>query len=229
MFSMPSWLESRSDLLHLRAPLGWQRIQKKVSKLRLDALSIPNNVLKKAPTHGARHGKTEEQREYHIAWNAWKRCCKKVDSQSGHFVSIHDRCLRDPAFLESQLAIGWTAQKCKEMDELAKEDHAHHLTPEEYRRTKDNSISPWSSYEKMGVWNLDPIFELLALSKIVYTASQANKLKPISPNQYRRWHPSSSTSWWDKSEWNWKWAHKFFSVIFFLWPLDSFTVDGDPL
>ena len=30
MFSMSSLLESRSDLLHLRAVLGWKRIQKKV-------------------------------------------------------------------------------------------------------------------------------------------------------------------------------------------------------
>ena len=27
---------------------------------------------------------------------------------------------------------------------------------------------------------------------------------PIHPDQYSRLHPSSSTSWWDKSEWNWK-------------------------
>ena len=79
-------------------------------------------MLKKGATHGARHGKTEVQREYHVAWNAWKRCCKKVDSQGEH--------------RESQLAIGWTEQKCKEWEELAKEDHTYHLTPEE--KTKDN-------------------------------------------------------------------------------------------
>ena len=40
--------------------------------------------------------------------------------------------------------------------------------------------------------------------------------EPISPEQYRRWHPSSSTLWWDKSEWNWKCAHKnFFLSDFF--------------
>ena len=50
-------------------------------KLRLDAISIPNYVIKKGATHGARHGKTEVQREYHMAWNAWKKCCKKVDSK----------------------------------------------------------------------------------------------------------------------------------------------------
>ena len=27
----------------------------------------------------------------------------------------------------------------------------------------------------------------------------------LHPDQQRRWHSSSSTSWWDKSEWNWKW------------------------
>ena len=93
--------------------------KRKFNKLRLDALSIPNHVIKKGPTHGARHGRTEIQRNYHLAWNAWKRCCKKVDSQGEHFTCIHDRFLKDLVYCESQLAIGWTEQKCKEWDELA--------------------------------------------------------------------------------------------------------------
>ena len=97
----------------------------------LDALSIPNYVIKKGPNHCARHGKTKEQTEYHMVWNAWKRCCKKVDSQGEHFTGIHDRFLRYPVYRESQLAIGWTEQKCKEWDELAKEDHTYRLTPED--------------------------------------------------------------------------------------------------
>ena len=36
--------------------------RRKLNKLRLDALSIPNYVIKKGPTHGARHGKTEVQK-----------------------------------------------------------------------------------------------------------------------------------------------------------------------
>ena len=52
--------------------------KRKFNKLRLDALSIPHYMIKKGRCHGARHGKTEEQqKEYHIAWNAWKRCCKR--------------------------------------------------------------------------------------------------------------------------------------------------------
>ena len=106
--------------------------RRELNEQRLDALSFPNNVIKKGPTHGARHGKTEEQKEYYIAWNAWKRCCKKVDSQGGDFTGIYDRFLRDPVYRESQLAIGWTEQKCKEWDDLAKEDRTYHLSTEEF-------------------------------------------------------------------------------------------------
>ena len=84
------------------------------NRLRLDALSIPHNVIKKGRCHGARHGETEEQTEYHTAWNVWKRCCKRVDSQGEHFKGIHDRFLRDQVYRESRLAIGWTEQKCIE-------------------------------------------------------------------------------------------------------------------
>ena len=65
---------------------------------RLDALSIPHYVIKKGRCHGARHGKTEEQKEYHMAWNAWKRCCKRVDSQEEHHKGIHDRFLRGQVY-----------------------------------------------------------------------------------------------------------------------------------
>ena len=116
--------------------LIYSESKRKFNKLRLYALSFPHYVIKKGRCHGARHGKTEEQKEYHIAWNAWKRCCKKVDSQGGHFTGIHDRFLRDPVFRESHLSIGWSEQKCKEWDELAKEDHTNKLTPEERRRYK---------------------------------------------------------------------------------------------
>ena len=43
--------------------------------------------------------------------------------------------------------------------------------------TKDNGISPWTNQAKMGLWNFDPIFELLSLWKTVYTTSQANNAR----------------------------------------------------
>ena len=78
--------------------------------------------------------KTEVQTEYHMAWDAWKSCCKKVDSQGEHFTGIDDRFLRDPVNRESQFVIGWTEQKCKEMDELAKENNSYHLSTEEFKK-----------------------------------------------------------------------------------------------
>ena len=94
---------------------------------------IPNYVIKKGRSHRARHGKTEEQKEYRVAWNAWKRCCKRVDSRGEHFKGVHDRFLRDQVYRESQLLIGWTEQKCIEMDELAKQDHTYRLSREDFK------------------------------------------------------------------------------------------------
>ena len=113
MFSLSSPLESRDCLLHLRMMLDVHQIQKEIfNRQRLDALSIPDYVIKKGAI-GARHGKTEIQREYHLAWNAWKRCCKKVDSQGEHFTGVHDLFLRDPVYRGTQLATGWTEQIAK--------------------------------------------------------------------------------------------------------------------
>ena len=203
--------------------------RRRFNKLRLDALSIPNYVIKKGATHGARHGKTEVQREYHLAWNAWKRCCKKVDSQGEHFTGIHDRFLRDPVYRESQLAIGWTEQQCKEWDELAKEDHTYHLTLEEKRRYKEQWYLTLNKEGKNGPMKLRSDFRAaLSWWKIVYTTNQENQLKsPFNQDSkdahdedrkfLRRWLvqrsswstcrmailafiSSLSSSWWHESE-----------------------------
>ena len=86
------------------------------SQWRLDALSIPNFVIKKERPHGARHSKTEAQKEHFIAHNARKRCIKKI------FKGIHARCQKDLRYRDSQLRIGWTEEKCIEMDELAQKE-----------------------------------------------------------------------------------------------------------
>ena len=73
-----------------------------LSQWRLDALSIPHYDIKKERTHGARHGKTETQKEHFVAHNARKRCIKK------NFDGIHDSFQRDPVYVirNSKLA-GW--------------------------------------------------------------------------------------------------------------------------
>ena len=69
---------------------------------RLDAFSIENYVIKKGRPRGARHGKTEAQKEHFVAHNVRRRCRRKK------FDGIHDRFQRDPTFRDSQLKIGWT-------------------------------------------------------------------------------------------------------------------------
>ena len=115
-------------------------------------------MIKKGRCHGARHGKTAEQKEYHTAWNAWKRCCKRVDSQGEHFKGIHDRFLRDQVYRKSQLAIGWTEQKCIEMDELAKQNHTYHLSTEEFKRYQGQWYLTLNKSVKNGPMRLRPDF-----------------------------------------------------------------------
>ena len=61
---------------------------------------------------------------------------RKSTPKGEHFTGFHDRFLRDPVYRESQFPIGWSELKCKEWDELAKEDHTYKLTQEERRRYK---------------------------------------------------------------------------------------------
>ena len=169
--------------------------------LRLDALSIPHHVIKKGRCHGARHGKTEEEKEYQKAWNAWKRCCERVDSQGEHYEGIHDRFLRDRVYRESQLLIGWTEQKCIEIDELAKQDHTHRLSKEEIKRYQGQWYLTLKKSGKNAPMRLRPDFRA-AVSLINRLRREPGEeiAEPISPHKYRRWHTSSSDSWWDTSK-----------------------------
>ena len=169
--------------------------RRQFNKLRLEALSIPNNVIKKGPNHGARHGKTKEQTEYHMAWNVWKRCCKKVDSQGEHCTGIHDRFLRDPVYRESQLAIGWPEQNCKECDELVKEDHTYRLTPEEKKRYQGQWYLTLNKAGKNEPMKLRSDFQAaVSMKNRLHHESGEQVEEPIHSDQYSRWHSSSSTS-----------------------------------
>ena len=60
LFIQESSSDSRPSDLHACGQcLIYRESRRKFFRLRLDALSIPNYVIKKGLTHGARHGKTE--------------------------------------------------------------------------------------------------------------------------------------------------------------------------
>ena len=68
MFSMSSLLESRNCVLQMRTMLDLQRIQKKVEQTKTGCNLNPGLRDQERRYHGAQHGKTEVQREYHMAW-----------------------------------------------------------------------------------------------------------------------------------------------------------------
>ena len=102
---------------------------------RLDAFSIQNHVIKKERPRGARHGKTEAQKEHFVAHNARKRRIKN------NFDGIHDRFQQDSTYRDSQLKIGWTEEKCIERDKLAQENHSYCPSFEDFERYRKIGIS----------------------------------------------------------------------------------------
>ena len=149
--------------------------------------------------------KTEVQKEYRQAWNAWKRCPEKVDPQSEKFTGIHDRFLRDPVYRESQLAIGWTEQKCKEWDEFVQENQTYRLTPEEKKRYQGQWYLTLNKAGKNGPKKLRSDFRAaVSMKNRLHHESGEQVEERFHPNQQRRWHSSSSASWWDRSGLNWK-------------------------
>ena len=61
---------------------------RQLNKARYDVLPIPGYVIKKNPTHGARHGHPVRQTMYHKAHDMLKKACKH---KSGGYSTILDR------------------------------------------------------------------------------------------------------------------------------------------
>ena len=112
--------------------------KQKFIKYTMDLLSIPDYFVKKGRPHGHRYGKKQE---YYIAHQLKKKCKKK------YFQGIHDRFVRDDKFRKNMIEIGRTEDLCRQMDDLADEDHTHHLTPQETDNCKSNW---WIRSNKIG-------------------------------------------------------------------------------
>ena len=105
---------------------------KKFVQYTMDLVSIPNYYIKKGRPHGHRYGKKPGDKEYYIANSLKKKCNKK------YYLGIHDRFIRDEKFRKNMLDNGRTEDICRQMDDLADEDHTHHLTQEEIEDDRAN-------------------------------------------------------------------------------------------
>ena len=112
---------------------------KKFVQYTMDLLSIPNYYIKKGRPHGHRYGKKPGDREYYIANSLKKKCKKKF------YLGIHDGFIRDEKFRKNMFDTGRTEEMCRKMDELADEDHTHHLTPAEIR---DYRVNWWIRFKQ---------------------------------------------------------------------------------
>ena len=156
---------------------------------QLDILSIPNHVTKKGRPHGARHGKTEEQREHFIAHNARKRCIKKG------FKGIHDRFQKDLRYRDAQLKADRTEAKCIEMDELAQKEFTYRPSSEEFERKKKTwSISLNTSGRNAPMKLRSDFSDALTKMHRLHRESGEERPAPIPFWQYQKWRSSSSSS-----------------------------------
>ena len=149
---------------------------------------------------GARHGKTEAQKEHFVAHNGRRRCLKKK------FEGIHDRFQKDSTYRDSQLKIGWIEETCIAMDKLAQKNYSHCPLPEEFERKRENWYITLNKSGRNAPVKLRPDFrEALTNMHRLHRESGGERPEPIHLSQYQRWHSSSSsfsTSWW---QWNEHW------------------------
>ena len=160
---------------------------KKFIQYTMDLLSIPDYYIKKGRPHGHRYGKKPGDKEYYIAHQLKKKCKKK------YFLGIHDRFVRDDKFRRNMIEIGRTEDLCRQMDDLADEDHTHHLTPQEIDNYKSNW---WIRSNKIGSDTM-PIWHRSDFKQALSTLRQL-KEKEEEAQRNQRWaqSSSSSSSWW---------------------------------
>ena len=115
---------------------------------------------------------------------------KRVDGQEEHYEGIHDRFLRDQVFRDSQLKIGWTEQKCIEMDKLAQQEHSYRL----FKRYQGQWYLTLNKSGNNAPMRLRSDFRAaVTIKNRLHRESGEERAEPIPIQQYQRWHPSSSS------------------------------------
>ena len=108
--------------------------------------------------------------------------------------------------------IGWTEEKCIEIDKSAQESHSYCPSSEEYERYKKNWYITLRKSGRNAPMKLRSDFgEAVTIMNRLLRESGEERPEPIPFHQYQRWHSSSSssTSWWQWNE-NWWSSYLFF-------------------
>ena len=121
-----------------------------------------------------------------MAWNAWKRCCKKVDSPGEHFLQVFTIDFSEIQFIVNHNSQSDGQNKCAK-DELTKEDHPYKPTPEERRIYKGHWYLTLNKAGKNGPMKLrsDYIAAVMMKNRLHHESGQPIE-QPIHAGQQRR-------------------------------------------
>ena len=110
-----------------------------------------------------------------------------------NYEGVHDRFLRDPVSRDSQLKIGWTEEKCIQMDKLAQEDCSYSPSSEEYERYRKNWFVSLNKSGRNAPMKLRSNFRAaVTIMNRLHREPGEERAKPTPFQQYQRWHPSCS-------------------------------------
>ena len=186
MLRMPSFLESRNDLLHLWTSRLKTNPVKNVTNG--DWMLSPSRTTssKKERPRGARHCRTDAQKEHFVAITRGRDVSKRI------LMEFTIALQRDPVHRDSQLKIGWTEEKCIAMDKLAQEDHSYCPSSEEYERYKKNWYISLNKSGRNAPMKLRSDFRsAVTIMNRLHRESGEERPEPIPFHQFQRWHSSS--------------------------------------
>ena len=131
---------------------------------------------------------------------------REGDVSKKNFDGIHDRFQRDSVYRDSQLTVGWTEEKCIEMDKVAQENHSYCPSCEEYERYKKNWYTSLNKSGRNAPTKLRSDFrEVLTSMHRDNRESGEERPEPTPLYQDQRWHSSSSSCSTSRWQWNENW------------------------
>ena len=153
---------------------------------------LRNYVIKKGPSHGARHGNTEREIIYHAANVSSKKAKKK------EYKSILDRYLHSPRYRQSQIDIGLTEEHYARLDAIAAEDHSCVAPAVERTRRENTWVLVLNSSGPNGTMNQHEDYHE-AIEIRLHPSEQVRQ----RPGQPFAWHDEGSERVDPKTGWRW--------------------------
>ena len=98
----------------------------------MDLLSLPNTTQRKGDPTDTVTGRSQGTE------NTTSSIHSRRSAKKNNFLGIHDKFIRDEKFRKNMIENGQTEEICRQMDDLADEDHTRHLTPEEIDDYRSN-------------------------------------------------------------------------------------------